>query len=353
MTRGHPADPGGIFEWAMPERRRMRESILTLVAGGLVVTAVVAAQTPDATTRWREHLDRVMQPWADATLEKLVRFLPDATPWGLSPDSSAADVCKFKKGLDACNFFPQTVVNNQGHKYAALVVSQTWWFDDPARTKEAEDIQREKAALKRETDSALAEFDRLHGAEMRAAEEEWKVNTTRLQQQAADLIRQGKVPEGQAIIAQIKPFHYAPLDAVTVPLDARRQDLDRRQQDLPRRRNVQFNIFTNRTPSTTAPKVAGARPGGAIVGRTLYRNADPASAAGKFGEALVDLAVFVGPAGFTNPLVDLDKDEPVVKCLVVWAWIDSRPDTIQADEAAVRKVLEKVDYDGLSSLIDR
>jgi hypothetical protein len=36
---------------------------------------------------------------------------------------------------------------------------------------------------------------------------------------------------------------------------------------------------------------------------------------------------------------------------VVSAWIESLPDKIQADEATVKKVLESVDYDGLSKLI--
>jgi hypothetical protein len=36
----------------------------------------------------------------------------------------------------------------------------------------------------------------------------------------------------------------------------------------------------------------------------------------------------------------------------VWACIQSRRDTVKADEAIVRKLLEKVDYDGLSRLME-
>jgi len=68
-------------------------------------------------------------------------------------------------------------------------------------------------------------------------------------------------------------------------------------------------------------------------------------------ETMVDLAVFVGPPGYENPKVKIGHRELTTKSIVVWAWIESRPDTIQADEAAARKVLESINYDGLAKLI--
>lgn len=53
-----------------------------------------------------------------------------------------------------------------------------------------------------------------------------------------------------------------------------------------------------------------------------------------------------------NPKVKIGHRELVVKSIVVWAWIQSHPDTIKADEVAVRKVLESMDYDGLAKLIE-
>jgi hypothetical protein len=69
-------------------------------------------------------------------------------------------------------------------------------------------------------------------------------------------------------------------------------------------------------------------------------------------ESIVNLAVFLGPSGFQNLHANLVDRQLSVKCIVVWAWIESRPDTIQADEATARKVLEKIDYDGLSKMIE-
>jgi len=40
-----------------------------------------------------------------------------------------------------------------------------------------------------------------------------------------------------------------------------------------------------------------------------------------------------------------------VKCIGVWAWIEAPPETMQADEATIKKVLASVDYDGLPALI--
>ena len=64
------------------------------------------------------------------------------------------------------------------------------------------------------------------------------------------------------------------------------------------------------------------------------------------------LAVFLGPPGYENPKIRIGHREFAVKTIVVWAWIESHPNTVKADEAAVRKVLESMDYDGLAKLIE-
>jgi hypothetical protein len=107
-------------------------------------------------------------------------------------------------------------------------------------------------------------------------------------------------------------------------------------------------------PSTTAPVFIGAKPIGTLAGRTLYRNDRGAVVvADQIRHLLVDLAVFVGPPSFQNPKVNLADREMKVKGITVWAAIESRPDTLQADEATVKQVLEGIDYDGLARLIDR
>jgi hypothetical protein len=69
-------------------------------------------------------------------------------------------------------------------------------------------------------------------------------------------------------------------------------------------------------------------------------------------DTTVDLAVFVGPAGYQNPKVKIGTRQFAAKSIAVWAWIQSRPDTIQADKAAAKRVLESVDYNGLARLVE-
>jgi hypothetical protein len=301
----------------------MRKQLATLTAGVLLLLSPAAAQDDDA-----------LSQWGKVTGDALVHFLPNAAPWGLSPDPSPI-----------FNAF----ANDSPHKYISLVVHQLWWFDDAELSRQMADLQKEKAALNQEEEESLKEFQRVHGAEMAALRKAYQAEIETLSREGADLAKQGKYAEAGAVMQKIKPFHYEPFDSLTASLDKRQQQIAERERQLTsRRRNVSFRIYTNRTPSTTAFAYP-AKPIGTLAGRVLYRQS---YTLGTTDNAYSNLAIFLGPPGYQNPPAKIGQRELAVKCIVVWAWIQSRPDIILADEATARKVLQSMDYDGLSKLIE-
>ena len=298
-----------------------------LAASALLPLSLAAAQDDEALSRWGQ-----------ATGDALVHFLPNAAPWGFSPDPSPI-----------FNAF----ANDTTHKYVALVVHKLWWFDDPELSLQLAGLEKEKQALRRQEEKANEDFQRDHGAEMQALEKARVAEMETLSKQAQDLFTQGKYEEGKAVMEKIKPFHYPPsFESLMASFDKRQQELTDREQELSRRRRqVSFRIYTNRTPSKTAFAYP-AKPIGTLAGRTLYRQSYTLKMGKDYETANSNLAVFLGPPGYQNPHVSLAERQPKVKCIVVWAWIESRPDKIQADEATVKKVLESVDYDGLAKLLE-
>jgi hypothetical protein len=142
------------------------------------------------------------------------------------------------------------------------------------------------------------------------------------------------------------------LQALTEPYDKHQKDMDARERQLTnRKRQVSFQIHTNRTPTTTAPRFTRIKPAGTLAGHPFYRQDEGNSKAGDWDASFVHLAVFLGPPGYVNPKTKIGHREFVVKSIVVWAWIQSHANTIMADEATARKVLESMDYDGLAKLI--
>jgi hypothetical protein len=89
------------------------------------------------------------------SVQTLARFLPDASPWGFSPDPSYV-----YKG-----FAQETTVNHVGHKYPALAVHKTWFFNDSELSRQLDEVKREKEALKQEEHAELEEFNRVRGAD--------------------------------------------------------------------------------------------------------------------------------------------------------------------------------------------
>jgi hypothetical protein len=291
--------------------------------------------------------EQAMSHWGQTTGGALVHFLPNAAPWGLSPDTSPIFSAFANETYDYKG------ANSMVRKYPSYVVHQTWWFDDAELSRQTADLQKQEEAFKQEQARLLEEFQRVHGAEMKAVEKAHLTENEALAKNGADLAKQGKYDEAQAVMQKITPFHYAPLDSLTQSLNQRQQAMTDREQALAgRRRQVNFRIYTNRTPSTTAPKYA-PKPAGTLVGHPFFRQDEGnMKMGGDRLESLMDLAVFLGPPGYENPRVKIGHKELAIKCIVVWAWIEARPDTVKADEATARKVLEKIDYEGLAKLIE-
>jgi hypothetical protein len=305
-----------------------RTLLLTTLA--LLFAFRAAPQEQDAMVRWGE-----------VTLDKLEPFLPDPSPLGFSPELPGRP-SDFKAWA-----------NDTVKLYPALLVHKNWYLPDPKLFRDIEESERDKATFKKEEDAELENFQRTHGEEMKAQQNAYSAQRDALSKRAQALIQQGKYQEAGELMGTLKPFQYPPFDSLMNSLRKRGQELEDREKDLlGQRRSVSFRIYTNRTPTTTA-FANPSTPVGTLAGHALYRQERGImSMGGNNKGAFVNFAIFVGPANFQNAQVKLDERKPQVKCIVIWAWIQSRPDTIQADEAAVKKVLATIDYEGLSKLIE-
>lgn len=305
-----------------------RLSVLAAVA--LSSSLPVSAQNNDAVLRW-----------GDATLDKLEPFLPDPSALGFFPELPGRP-SDFKAWA-----------NDTMKLYPALLVHKNWYFPDAQLDRDIDQAERDKAAFKKQEDAEIEEFQKTHGSEMQAEQKAYNAQRDALSARGQALIQQGKYQEARALMQTLKPFQYAPFDSLMTSLNKRGQELEDREKDLlGRRRSVSFRIYTNRTPKTTA-FANPTQPAGTLAGRTLYRQDRGIMTMGGDNKgAFINYAVFLGPADFQNANVKLEERRPQVKCIVVWAWIQSRPDTIQADEAAVKKILATINYEGLSKLIE-
>lgn len=320
-----------------------------LVIGSAIALAAgyrVAAQSDDA-----------LQKWGAATGEALTKCLPDAARWGLTVDpyppfSAFANETYVYKGA-------QSMVR----KYPSYVVHQTWNFNDPGLEREEADLKRERDALQAAFPEQLEDFRRAHAADRQAAEQAYQAEHQKAEQQLAarakhlqDLANQGKFQEmaqlgekmGEPSPA-LGPFEYPPEQALLDGYRGEQKKLDERARALANRhRTVNFAIYANRTPTATAPKFH-PKPAGTLAGHPLWRQDE-----GQFekdGHWYRDLAVGVGPPDFRMPQVPIGHKELAIKTIVVWAFIESRPDSVAADEAVVRNVLETIDYAALAGLI--
>lgn len=313
-----------------------------LGVAALLLTAFAAAQNQDA-----QNQDAMIR-WGEATLDKIEPFLPDARPLGFTPElpNPAADFKAF--------------ANQASRKYMELLVHKNWWFDDADLSRQLEEVRKEEEALKQEFEASSKDFATTHGAEMEARKRSHEAEMEAASKQAQVLFQQGKYAEGKAVIDKIKPLHYpAALESLIASFDTRQEDLAGRERSLlARRRSVSFRIYTNRTPMTTAISRKSSapeyqlRPNGMLSGHPFYRQAQITGLNPRLDQPAIKLAIYLGPMNFQNPPVKLGEADLKVKSIVVWAWIESRPDTVQADEAAVKKVLATMDYDGLAKLIE-
>jgi hypothetical protein len=300
----------------------MRNRLAALAAAGLLFLNIAVAQDPAAQAQW-----------IDATGEKLARFLPDATAAGFTPEQ----------------YIFKGAANDSPHKYMCILAHGYWTFDDAELTRQIEENRQQYESLKEELLDSTKKFDEDHKSEIDATKKQIQV----LESQYGQLMKQGQYKEGQELADKIGNFRtHEPELEFLHSFDKRTEQIEERRIYLSGRwRRVNFRLGTNRTLTTAIPGFH-LQPSGTLAGRPLYREQKFDRMTPDKVLATVGLAIYLGPVGYQNPRVKLGESELAVKCIFVRAWIESRPDTVQADEAAVRRILEKVDYDGLSKLIE-
>ena len=117
-------------------------------------------------------------------------------------------------------------------------------------------------------------------------------------------------------------------------------------------RRIEVRIALNAQATLTRGVENAGKPAGTIAGYPVYRFAFDDESYGDVPSG-VRLAVALGPATFKNPTVDPSKMQTEVKTIVVSAAVQSRRETVKADEALIRKLLETVKYDELAKLLSR
>ncbi len=284
-----------------------RKEIVLLAGGALLLVASTSAQ-------------RNPVQWGDETAKKMSHSLPQPgaglvprTPWGRQTDNQVV----VRSGYSG-NFEPQ---------YQPAAAEQLWAFDDPALFQQVAAAQKERADL----DQAHMEDVKSHKAERIV-----------LQTQARDLLKRGQTKEFQALMDKMK--------AADAPYQAKKKELDDRVTKLQERaRRLLFSILANSTPyDSMAPM---AKPAGSLAGHPLYQV--NARASGYTPPEVIAMAVYLGPPGFRMP--SARNPELKVKCILVRVEVFSsapHPETIKADEAVARQMLEKVDYAGLVRLME-
>jgi hypothetical protein len=284
----------------------MYKTIVLLAAAQLMLTGSAWAQQNPV-------------QWGDATAQKMSHFLPkpgagliSRTPWDRQGDN-------------------QVAVSSGGtetQQYQDAVAEQLWIFDDPALFQQVAAAQKERADL----DQAHWEDLKSHLAERNA-----------LQKQAFDLLKKGQTKESQALMAKIK--------AADAPYEAKKKELDDRVSQLQKRgRRLIFAILVNYTLDNSIG--SQAKPVGSLAGHPLYES--NARASGYSPPEFIGMAVYLGPPGFRNP--GAKNPELKVKCIQVRVEVLSdapHPETLKADQAAARQMLEKVDYPGLAKFLQQ
>jgi hypothetical protein len=282
----------------------MKKQLMTLAVGIVLLTSSGFAQE-----------DPVVQ-WGKATTAKISHFLPQPAagfiphePW---KPNGHNDIETSLGNMDL-NF-----------KYLIPRAEQTWWYGDPDLAKEIAATEKERANLEQSQQHNL--------------QSQQMADVAALQKQYNDLLRQNKMTEAQAIAATI--------EQLTAGDEAKSQALDDRLSKLhTRARSLRIQIIGNETLAINAGYHLA--PSGSLAGHPLYRGT--AKSNGPDSQT-VYLLVYAGPAGFQNPPVN-GPSIVGLECFVVIAHLESRADTVQADEAAAKLALASIDYNGLTKLI--
>jgi hypothetical protein len=119
----------------------MRKWLAILTADALLLLSPAAAQDQADESRW-----------IAATAENLARFLPHATPEGLTPEPYT-----FKGGA-----------NDSPHKYICVLTHRFWRFDDAELSRHLEEADRQEKAVTQEMEDTVKKSMKEHAAEIEA-----------------------------------------------------------------------------------------------------------------------------------------------------------------------------------------
>ncbi|HKW62804.1 MAG TPA: hypothetical protein VJN89_09690 [Candidatus Acidoferrum sp.] len=282
---------------------------LLVIAGGLAVLASSTFAQQDPANNWCE-----------TTTSKVAAFLPKPAPGLVAHEAWAAnEENKLEKTCgDAV----------QNWKYLKARAEQSWWFDDSVLTQQIAAAQKDKADAQQQGQKDI----QARTAEVQA-----------LQKQYVDLVAQHQMTEAQATAEKMQKL--------TSAGDAKVNELDDKIRGLQgRSRMLQIMIHGNEAlADALAPEGQRPQPSGTIKGHSVYRVTSKVLGGPSAPE--VFLAIYLGPEGFRNPAVEVPSVTAGPKCFTVLARVQPRADTVQADEAVARKMLEAIDLDGLAKLI--
>lgn len=264
-----------------------------------MVTGAGSGQVEEATAEdWAN-----VEARAKAVSEKLLPFLP--APTAELTERMAWDSQDFNRVASIWGWGEAG-----GSGFLPVSVLRRWRFADPALVQQVAVAQTD----------VEEEYNRVT-VQWRALEPRMKEKMQRIE----ELSRQGKYEE--AIKLAENP------DPEEEKLKAKQNELESRVPDLKARvRTLEFFIRVNEAQPSE-------RPAGNLKGFPLYRRGS---------ERDIWLSVYLGPPGFKAPPGPVRTE---VKSILVRAWVNSRPETVKADETVARQMLEKVDYTGLAKLL--
>ena len=289
--------------------------------------------------------------WGDTIGHRLLELLP-------KPASGLTAANETVFSAFSYNFIGYKGPKAIAERYPTYVVHQAWVFDEPELERRLATLRADNKARQDEFPRKLEEFQRTHAADKQAAEQAYQQEHAQAVKdmnarmaKMNELIKEGKYAEigklGDAP-PNMGPFIYKPEQAFVEANEADLRDRDQRLRQLEgTHRRVEFWIYTNRTPLSSPGR--RPKPAGTLAGHPLFRE-DQGRLTGSELQ-YVNLGVLVGPP-------DVEVSQPpgtpyAVKAIAVWGMLITRDDVAAGDEERVRRILEAVDYPGLTKLLAR
>jgi hypothetical protein len=211
------------------------------------------------------------------------------------------------------------------HQFLGFSVEKRWAYDEPSLFTQAQQAQQAREKSQKAFDAPE------NVSKIKAWMDRRNAVAAQYQKQAAELFGQGKVQEGQAVLAKLAkdPSQQQP-QYFTDNAEA-----EQRVRDLEANGRKLSISIQGSYPPLNWPLL---RQVGTLKGYPLFRGV----------QQDVFLAVYLGPKGFRNPPVGAQTQKMQMKCFLVEAQIPAG----EKYEALARQMLERIDYDGLAKLIE-